>query len=904
MEKALRSVDEPREQRKLLVGGIGGIGKTQLAIAYAKRSNIYTSLFWLNASSDASIKDSFRSIAEQIFDINALRALEAEQIMICVHQWLSDTENRHWLLIFDGYDDPSIFKIESYYPPASHGDIVVTTRRPDSLSGMVIQVKPLQNVEESLRILETRSKREISQSDYHAKRLAGRFAGLPLALATAGAFLHRSIFTFERYLEEYENRWNIDPRRPLQLQEYQDRTLYTTWDLSYTLLQRQDPDAAKLLRLLAYFSNQSVWYELLHAGLTDDSPKWLHQVIEDEVKFDSVMRVLTDYSFLEVQTSLKAWSMHRCVHDWTLAVLNRDVDLQQYWYAFNCIAESISKDGWEFDDFRHLPYSRLATHATRLVLLHQHNNILYSVTPHYLEKVADIAGLLKGQVQLEAAEEMYQRTLAGYEKALGPDHTSTLNTVNNLANLYSDQSKLKEAEEMYNRALAGFEKALGPDHTSTLNTVNNLGVLYKRQDKLSTAEEMYKRALAGYEKALVNNLANLYSDQDNLKEAEEMYNRALAGFEKALGPDHTSTLNTVNNLGILYKRQDKLSTAEEMYLRVLAGREKALGPDHTSTLNTVNNLANLYSDQDNLKEAEEMYNRALAGFEKALGPDHTSTLSAVNNLANLYSKQGNLKQAEEMFQRALAGSEKALGPYHTSTLDTVNNLGLLYFEQGKLQEAEEIYQRALAGYEKALGPDHTSTLNTVNSLGILYKRQDKLSTAEEMYRRALAGSEKALGPDHTSTLNTVNNLGLLYSKQGNLKKAEEMYNRALAGYEKALGPYHTSTLETVNNLANLYSKQGNLKEAEEMFQRALAGYEKALGPDHTSTLDTVNNLGVLYSDQGKLKEAEEMYQRALAGYEKVLGPDHHLTQHVAERLSGLVKSPWLRRWEAVSSAIF
>ena len=73
------------------------------------------------------------------------------------------------------------------------------------------------------------------------------------------------------------------------------------------------------------------------------------------------------------------------------------------------------------------------------------------------------------------------RALAGYEKALGPDHTSALLTVNNLGNLYSDQGKLAEAEQMYVRALAGYEKALGPDHTSTLSTVNNLENLYRDQ---------------------------------------------------------------------------------------------------------------------------------------------------------------------------------------------------------------------------------------------------------------------------------------------------------------------------------------------------------------------------------------------------------------------------------------
>ncbi|KAF2786019.1 hypothetical protein K505DRAFT_193517, partial [Melanomma pulvis-pyrius CBS 109.77] len=67
---------------------------------------------------------------------------------------------------------------------------------------------------------------------------------------------------------------------------------------------------------------------------------------------------------------------------------------------------------------------------------------------------------------------------------------------------YADQGKLVEAEKMYQRALQGKEKAWGPEHTSTLDTVNNLGILYKNQGKLVEAEKMYQRALQGYEKAL------------------------------------------------------------------------------------------------------------------------------------------------------------------------------------------------------------------------------------------------------------------------------------------------------------------------------------------------------------------------------------------------------------------
>jgi tetratricopeptide (TPR) repeat protein len=113
---------------------------------------------------------------------------------------------------------------------------------------------------------------------------------------------------------------------------------------------------------------------------------------------------------------------------------------------------------------------------------------------------------------------MYRRALGGRGKALGADHTSTLDTVNNLGALYREQGKLDEAEKMYQRALEGREKALalGAEHTSTLSTVNNLGLLY--------------------------------ADQGKLGEAEKMYQRALEAREKALGAEHTSTLTTVNNL--------------------------------------------------------------------------------------------------------------------------------------------------------------------------------------------------------------------------------------------------------------------------------------------------------------------------------------------------------------------
>ena len=144
-----------------MLGGTGGMGKTQLAIAFAKRHHKeYDSVFWFNAASEATLKDSFRLVAEAIFDIQDAQVLQDEQSLIQTRRWLSNKKNTRWLLIFDNHDDPGQYQIEQYYPYVSHGAIIVTTRRPDLVAGSEIRLQPLQSVKDSLEILETRSRRK------------------------------------------------------------------------------------------------------------------------------------------------------------------------------------------------------------------------------------------------------------------------------------------------------------------------------------------------------------------------------------------------------------------------------------------------------------------------------------------------------------------------------------------------------------------------------------------------------------------------------------------------------------------------------------------------------------------------------------------------------------------------
>ncbi|KAJ5655748.1 TPR repeat protein [Penicillium longicatenatum] len=498
--KVLQPLYAPGKQQRLFLGGIGGIGKTQLAIAYADSyRESYTSVFRLNAASEAALKDSFRTIASFVFSVQDPAILDDEEIVERVHLWLSDLRNTRWLLIYDNYNGFSQFAISDYFPPAPQGAVLVTTRRLNLVSGSTLNVKPL-NIADGLAVLQTRSKRENVQSDSSALRLAERLDGLPIVLATAGTYLKRTGFTFERYLQEYEKHWNTDAGRPIQLEEH-ERRLNTTLNLSYTHLKTENPDAAKLLKLLAYFDNQRLWYGLFHAGLSNDSPDWLRIVLASDLTFRRTMEILAQYSFLGVDEPSRSWSMHDCIHSWALAALNKNIDIENYWFAFDCV--SSCTEGVDEDLLGYVAFSRYTGHATRLVahcVLKE--DIISSSRSDRFDKVSRVSILLREQSQLASAEQMSLQLLAGREKALGPDHPLTLDTAHNLANIYRDQRKLDQAEEMYKRALGESEKVLGPDHMSTLDTIYHLGILYHDQGNLDKAEEMYMRALAGYKNAL------------------------------------------------------------------------------------------------------------------------------------------------------------------------------------------------------------------------------------------------------------------------------------------------------------------------------------------------------------------------------------------------------------------
>ncbi len=290
--------------------------------------------------------------------------------------------------------------------------------------------------------------------------------------------------------------------------------------------------------------------------------------------------------------------------------------------------------------------------------------------------------------------------------------------------------RYQEAESLLRQSLDIRATILGRRHSDTRSTQHNLGLVL-----LHLAQ---------------------------LDEAEAIFRELIVVGETSGNPD-TAALSC---LGSVLQARGDYAGAEPLYRRELEASERVLGPEHPSTLTGVNNLAGLLESQGDYAGAEPLYRRALEACERVLGPEHPSTLTGVNNLACLLERKGDHAGAEPLFRRALEARERVLGPEHPSTLTGVNNLACLLERKGDYAGAEPLYRRALEACERVLGPEHPDTLGSVNNLAYLLGRKGDYAGAEPLFRRALEARERVLGPEHPNTRLFVGNYAACLERLG------------------------------------------------------------------------------------------------------------------------------------------
>ena len=660
------------------IHGLGGVGKTQLAVEYAYRNGAdYDAVWWVRSEDPSTLASDYAGLAAPL-DLREKDEKEQRVIVEAVKEWLR--QNRNWLLIFDNAED---VKLVRGYIPGSAGHIIVTSRNP-TWTGVAkpLSVKALPLGEAYGFLL----KRTGHQDQESAKPLAEALGRLPLALEQAGAYIETSGCTMQHYLELFEKRQGELLQRGNLSTDYPD-TVATTWSISLQNVERKNPAAAELLRLSAFFAPDDIPIWMLTAG-ADEMPESLAATARDDLLLDEALMALRKYSLVEVEN--EKISIHRLVQAVIRNGMNDEAFRQWTRVAVHIVNTSFPE---ESDDVRTWPVcSPMLPHASAALSHAEAIQFTSNETALLLNKVGSY---LKARAEYLQARSMFERALAISEAVYGADHTDVAIYLNNLGNVLATQGDLERAKAVFERALAISEAALGPNHPAVAIRLNNLGLVLKAQGDLAGAKALYERALAIGEATLgpnhpavgirLSNLAGVLESRGDLPGAKALCERALSISEAAFGANHPVVATRLNNLGLVLKLQGDLAGAKALYERALAINQAALGANHPQVATVINNLGGVLRAQGDLAGAKALYEHALAIDEAVYGPNHPDVAHDVSNLGDVLDLQADLAGAKALYERSLRILRESLGDDHPNTKAAEENLRLL--EEG-LKNAE------------------------------------------------------------------------------------------------------------------------------------------------------------------------------------------------------------------------
>jgi tetratricopeptide (TPR) repeat protein len=566
----------------LALSGLGGVGKSQIALEYAYRyREHYHTVLWLHAASYQDLVADVTAVAD-LLDLPGKDTAKPAQLIETLKEWL--TQLTRWLLIFDNVE--SLQLLDDFLPGEIKGHLLLTTlSHPTGTHAHRIAVEPMDNntgAELLLRraklIAIDRTLEPMAAADAAiARSLSEDMGGLPLALDQAGAYIEETAVSLSEYEERYQAKrrdllhrrgsWASDSEHPLPVA--------ATLKLSFERACEQHPLASDILNFCAFLQPDAIPEELFQH---DNNFKFGTTV------FDEAIAALLRYSLIKRNQQENTLSMHRLVQ--AVLIDAMPPDLQKRWRerVVQALNDALP-DEVEFNEWARC--ERLLPHAL----------VCATWTDDELTPTMGVAELFKKagfyldeRGNYSDAELLQVRVLSIAKNQLGDEHLHTARCMHNLAVLYKKQSKYSQAEPLYQQALAIQVKQLGAEHPETLLSLQNLAVLYMEQGRNGLAEPLVKRVLSIQEDHLgaehpdtarsLFMLAFIWQAQGQNWQAEFLHRQALKILEKYLGTEHPDIAHPLYCLAFLLHEQGKHVQAEALHKRALSIQEQQFGAMH------------------------------------------------------------------------------------------------------------------------------------------------------------------------------------------------------------------------------------------------------------------------------------------------------------------------------------
>ncbi|OCK88522.1 TPR-like protein [Cenococcum geophilum 1.58] len=593
---------------KVAIMGLGGIGKTQLALELAYRLRIKDkncSIIWIPAINRESLEQAYLDVAKQL-KITGCRE-DKEDVKRLVQDHLGKESAGKWLLVFDNADDIDMWigkseqgssRLIEYLPKNKRGSIIFTTRDRKTAVKLahqnIVEVGEMNETVATELLQKCLFNKDLVNNRLDTTTLLNELTYLPLAIVQAAAYISENGLALADYLsllaeqeedvvdllsEEFEDDWRYrNVKNPVAV----------TWLISFDQIRHRDPLAAEYLSFMACVNPKNVPQSLLPPG-------------QSRKKEIDAIGTLNAYSFIAKRPGELAIDVHRLVHLATRNWLRKEKLLARWTSgAIARLAEMLADIGNENKVIwrTYLPHAR---YALELDLVDEYGEDRINLGWRY--------GIcLDYDGRYNEADISFEQVMKTCRRVLGKEHPSTLTSMANLASTYSHQGRWKEAEELEVQVMETRKRVLGAEHPDTLTSMANL--------------------------------ASTYRDQGRWKEAEELQAKELEICSRVLGAEHPDTLTSIANLALTYKNQGRWKEAEELQAKELKICSRVLGAEHPSTLTSMANLASTYSHQGRWKEAEELEVQVMETRNRVFKAEHPSILSSMANLASTYRIKG------------------------------------------------------------------------------------------------------------------------------------------------------------------------------------------------------------------------------------------------------------------------
>jgi len=782
--------------------GMGGVGKTATAVEYAYRyAADYDLVCWLPADQPALLAGHLLTLAKAL-DTSGRNGdgLDLDDVLGLLRS------RRRTLLIFDNAEQPA--DLRPYLPGGICHVLITSRRRGWDQIGSQLEVEVFTRPE-TVALLRHRLP---GIDPAVAEQLAEELGDLPLAVAQAAAYIHRTATPPATYLQLFRDRH----RSLLERYEPADypATLATTWTLTLTQLAGQHPAAAQLLTLAAFFAPDPISQELFtaHPQLLDDP---LRSTAADAGLVNDTVGVLADYALVDRLAN------HRLqVHRMLQAAIRHAIPDQERQTLRRTVATLLAAAAPQFPDHPATwpTYQLLLPHILGTDLADQITDPtirrLFINTCNYLDS--------RGETKILRA--VCSLVHDSYQHHLGADHRDTLGSAKQLASVLRQLGELAEARALFEDILARRRRLLGDDHPLTLAAVSSLG--------------------------------NLLKDLGELAQARALYEDTLARYQRLVAADSPGALDLANNLALLLRDLGELAQARALFEHALAGYRRLVGDDYPNALAIATNLALLLCDLGELPDARALFEDTLARCQRLLGDDHPLTLEAARGLASTQRTDGAHPEARAVLEDTLARYRRLLGDDHPNTLASANHLALLLHGSGELAQARTLHEDTLARYRRLLGDDHPSTLVSANNLANVLKDLSEPRAARTLHEDTLARRRRLLGDDHPETLSSANNVASLLLAAWKLPEARALFEDTLARYRRLLGNDHVNTLISAFNLALVLHALGNHEAAVDLYRETRESQIRVLGPNHPNTVKTGRWLNLALEKLGRPPAAQ------------------------------------------------